>query len=46
MLSPPPMAALTSGYEITVGVYLKAGNHDPLPAAIDLSSRKSIAVDL
>lgn len=23
------MAALPPGYEITVGLYLKAGNHDP-----------------
>lgn len=25
-----PMGVLTRGYELGVGVYLKAGNHDPL----------------
>lgn len=25
-----PMGVLTHGYELGVGVYLKAGNHDPL----------------
>lgn len=41
-----PMGGLTYWYELGVGVYLKAGNHDPLPAAIDSSSRKSIVADL
>ena len=41
-----PVPVLTHRYELEAGVYLKAGNHDSLPATIDCRSRKSIVADL